>query len=122
MGVYDQAARWAAQADPQAVMPRVLAETQLPLAFQEWADSRTLSPPGDRDRTTELPREPHNAPLHLFSASPELVNFGRSAYQQRSEHASRLLRQLFESLQVEGIPMSYTMEDFERDSRNISRS
>jgi hypothetical protein len=24
----------------------------------------------------ELPRQPHNAPLHLFSASPELVAFG----------------------------------------------
>src|SRR5262249_28014048 len=28
----------------------------------------------------ELPREPHNAPLHLFSASPELVDFGGGAY------------------------------------------
>jgi hypothetical protein len=26
----------------------------------------------------KLPREPHNAALHLFSASPELVDFGRS--------------------------------------------
>ena len=34
----------------------------------------------------ELPREPHNAPLHLFSASPELVGFGGGAYRQRSEH------------------------------------
>jgi hypothetical protein len=28
----------------------------------------------------ELSREPHNAPLHLFSASPELVAFGGGAY------------------------------------------
>ena len=45
----------------------------------------------------ELPREPHNAPLHLFSASPQLFGFGRGAYRQRSEHTSRLLRQLLES-------------------------
>jgi hypothetical protein len=37
----------------------------------------------------ELSREPHNAPLHLFSASPELV--------------------------AEGFAVSYTMEDFQRD-------
>src|SRR3984893_6639290 len=42
----------------------------------------------------ELPREAHNAPLHLFSASPELVGFGHSAYRQRSENTSLLLRQL----------------------------
>src|SRR5262249_4062095 len=33
----------------------------------------------------ELPREPHNAPLHLFSASAELVGFGSRAYRRRSE-------------------------------------
>jgi hypothetical protein len=27
----------------------------------------------------QLPREPHNAPLHLFSAAPELVGFAGSA-------------------------------------------
>src|SRR5438552_16000558 len=39
-----------------------------------------------------LPREPHNAPLPLFSASPEPVGYGRGAYQQRSENTSALLR------------------------------
>ena len=33
----------------------------------------------------ELPREAHNAPLHLFSASPELVGFGGGAYRRRSK-------------------------------------
>jgi hypothetical protein len=61
-----------------------------------------------------LPREPHNAPLHLFSASPELVGFGRDAYRQRSENTSGLLGQLFERSEVEGFAM-YTMEDFKRD-------
>jgi hypothetical protein len=63
----------------------------------------------------ELPREVHNAPLHLFSASPELVAFGQSAYQQHSEVTSLLLRQLLERLREEDFAMSYTMEDFKRD-------
>jgi hypothetical protein len=63
----------------------------------------------------ELPREAHNAPLHLFSASPNLVGFGSSAYRQRSEATSLLLRQLFERFQGEELTMSYTMEDFKRD-------
>jgi hypothetical protein len=62
----------------------------------------------------ELPQEAHNAPLHLFSAAPKLVDFGGSAYQRRSEKTSRLLGQLFEKLRVEGFAVSFTMEDFNR--------
>jgi hypothetical protein len=62
----------------------------------------------------ELPREAHNAPLHLFSAAPNLVEFGSSAYQRRSEQTSRLLEQLFERLRGEGFEMAFTMEDFNR--------
>lgn len=62
----------------------------------------------------ELPPDPHNAPLHLFSARPDLIGFGGRAYRQRSAKASRLLGQLFEGLQAEGLVMPYTMEDFER--------
>jgi hypothetical protein len=62
----------------------------------------------------ELPREPHNTPLHLFSASPDLVGFGGRAYQRHSPNTSSLLVQLSEGLQAEGFPMPYTMEDFQR--------
>ena len=62
----------------------------------------------------ELPREPHNAALHLFSASPDLVGFGGRAYQRHSPNTSGLLVQLFEGLQAEGFAMPYTMEDFQR--------
>src|SRR5437588_4189408 len=62
----------------------------------------------------ELPREARNAPLHLFSASPELVGFGSGAYRRRSEETSLLLGQLFERLRGEGFAMPYTMEDFKR--------
>jgi hypothetical protein len=62
----------------------------------------------------ELPREAHNAPLHLFSALPELVGFGRSVYRGHSETTSKLLGQLFERFKDEGFAM-YTMEDFKSD-------
>ena len=63
----------------------------------------------------QLPREPHNAPLHLFSASPELVGYGQGAYRRRSEHTSQALELLFKRLREEGFVMAYTMEDFRRD-------
>lgn len=63
----------------------------------------------------ELPREPHNAPLHLFSAAPGLVGFASDIYRQRSEDTSSLLRQLFKRFQQEGFTMTYTMADFRRD-------
>jgi hypothetical protein len=63
----------------------------------------------------QLPLEAHNAPLHLFSAAPDLVGFGQGAYQQRSDQTSRLLQRLFERLETEGFAMSYTMEDFNRE-------
>ena len=62
----------------------------------------------------ELPQHTHNAPLHLFSAAPALVEFGSGAYQRRSQQTSRLLGQLFERLRGEGFAMSFTMEDFNR--------
>ena len=62
--------------------------------------------------TGELSRVPHNAPLHLFSASTELIGYGQGSYQLRSSDTSRLLVQLFK---LEGLPMPYTMEDFRRD-------
>jgi hypothetical protein len=63
----------------------------------------------------ELPREVHNAPLHLFSASPELVGFGGRSYRRRSRDTSDLMRLLYERFRGEGLAMSYTMEDFRRD-------
>jgi hypothetical protein len=62
----------------------------------------------------DLPRQAHNAPLHLFSAAPELVEFAGGAYRRRSEQTSRSLGQLFERLQGEGFAILFTMEDFNR--------
>jgi hypothetical protein len=63
----------------------------------------------------ELRREPQNAPLHLFSASPKLVGFGQGAYRRRSDETSLLLGQLSERFRIEVFAMSYTMEDFKHD-------
>jgi hypothetical protein len=40
--------------------------------------------------------------------------FGSSAYRRRSQNTRALLDQLIERFQVEGLAMSYTMEDFQR--------
>jgi hypothetical protein len=63
----------------------------------------------------ELPRKPRNAPLHLFSASPQLIGFGQGAYQRRSSYTSQLLGRLFGRLKEERFAMAYTWLDFERD-------
>lgn len=54
MGAYDQAARFAAQADPHAVVRRVVEPTGAALRFREWIDTRTIPLPGGPDRTADL--------------------------------------------------------------------
>ncbi len=60
----------------------------------------------------QLPLEAHNAPLHLFSASPEMVGFGSDHFRRRSGDTSQLLERLFGR---EDFTMAYTMKDFRRD-------
>jgi hypothetical protein len=54
MGVYDQAARFATQGEPAAVVRRVLAPSGAAWPFREWLDTRTLPLPGGPDRTADL--------------------------------------------------------------------
>ena len=54
MGVFDQAARFAAQADAGVVPARLLAGSGLALTFREWLDTRTIPLPGGPDRTADL--------------------------------------------------------------------
>jgi hypothetical protein len=63
----------------------------------------------------QLPRNEHNAMLHLFSASQEQVRYGALHYRQRSEETSTLLHRLFEQYRIEGLQMPYTMADFVKD-------
>jgi hypothetical protein len=62
----------------------------------------------------ELSQEPQNAPLHLFSARPALIEFGGRAYRPHRPNASSLLVELFQGFQAEGLAMPFTMEEFER--------
>jgi hypothetical protein len=62
----------------------------------------------------QLAREAQNAPLHLFSAAPELVGFGQTVYRLHSARTSLLVGQLFDKMREEGFAMAYTMEDFTR--------
>jgi hypothetical protein len=73
--------------------------------------------------TGQLPVQAHNAPLHLFSASSELVNFGRTVYRPRSASTSLLLRLLKEGFREGELTMSFTIQDFEREfiARNLAR-
>ncbi|VTU00618.1 unnamed protein product [Gemmataceae bacterium] len=52
MGAFDQAARFAAQADPAAVLGQLAAAADL--TFREWLDTRTIPLPGGPDRTADL--------------------------------------------------------------------
>jgi hypothetical protein len=50
----------------------------------------------------------------LFSARPALIDIGRRTYRPHSPTTSGLLVELFHGFQAEGIPMPFTMEDFQR--------
>jgi hypothetical protein len=64
----------------------------------------------------QLPRQEHNAMLHLFSAKAELVRYGAQHYQPRSDETSTFLHQLFARYQREGLTMPYTKEEFIREA------
>jgi hypothetical protein len=53
MGVLDQASRYAAQAEPEAVVRRVLRGVDTTLRFRTWVDMRITPRPGHRDRTAD---------------------------------------------------------------------
>ena len=63
----------------------------------------------------ELPRERTTLLCTCSAPAPELVDFARGAYHQRSPWTSRVLGQRFEGFQGKGQLMPYTVEDFERD-------
>ncbi len=55
MGVYDDAARFAAEADPPAFLARILVETRRQdLTFRTWLNPRTSPLPGSPERTADL--------------------------------------------------------------------
>jgi hypothetical protein len=64
----------------------------------------------------QVPEEPQNALLHLFSASAERVGYGAGHYEQRSHDTNPLLGRVLTNYRREGKVMSYTMADFRRDT------
>jgi hypothetical protein len=70
MGVYDQAARFAAQAEPGAAVRRVLVPSGAALSFREWLDTRTIPLPGGSERIADLV-----AALDDPAAAPALLVF-----------------------------------------------
>jgi hypothetical protein len=54
MGYFDQAARFATHAEPDAVARRLLMPKGMLLRFRAWLDTRTLPLPGGPDRTADL--------------------------------------------------------------------
>ncbi len=64
----------------------------------------------------ELPREEHNAMLHLFSAREDLVRYGAAHYRPRSPESSTLLYQLFERYRLEGVLMPDALEQLYQET------
>ncbi len=64
----------------------------------------------------QLPREEHNALLHLFSASGDLFTYGAQHYRIRSSETSSLLLQLFRRYQLEVTTMPDMLEEFTRET------
>lgn len=81
MGVYDQAARYAAQAEPEALVARLRREIGLDLAFRRWLPTRSLPLPGGPDRDADLvaiaddPAAPNRPWLLIFEfqAQPDVA-------------------------------------------------
>jgi hypothetical protein len=61
----------------------------------------------------QLAKRVRNAPLHLFSASPEVFGFGGQTYRRHSDRTSGLIESLFDRFQGEGVAMPFTWEDFD---------
>ncbi len=63
----------------------------------------------------EIPHARHNAIWHLFSGIPGEVEFAARQYRGKTQEISTVLNNLFDNYNMEGIPVSYTMQDFQRD-------
>jgi hypothetical protein len=63
----------------------------------------------------QLPRQEHNAMLHLFSSKADLLDYGRQHYRPRSGDTSTLLLLLYRQYQREGEIMPDMLEEFARE-------
>ncbi len=63
----------------------------------------------------ELPLSQRNAALAFFTFDAEKVKFALENYDWTYEDGSTLINQLLKKYNLEGIDMSYTIEDFRHD-------
>jgi hypothetical protein len=66
----------------------------------------------------ELAQEDRNALLHLFSADQLQVEYGRDHWRPISPSTSSIVNQLFGIYKKEGLHVSYTLEDYQREHMN----
>lgn len=64
---------------------------------------------------SQIPPSEHNAIWQMFSAIPERVRYGMLHYQWHIPDLSTVVHELFRHYQLEGILMSYTVNDYYRD-------
>ena len=64
---------------------------------------------------SEIPQKARNVPWHLFSGNLQLIDFAKGFFLAKNPEISRIVYQIFKHLSQKGIPMAYTMEDFNRD-------
>lgn len=62
----------------------------------------------------ELPPQEQNAILHLFSAKPDLLQYGATHYQQRSKDTSTLLKLLLNRYGLEAVIMQDLLEELKQ--------
>ena len=62
-----------------------------------------------------ITKEKRNVIWNLFSGIPDRIEFASAEYQKFSQETSTIMNQLFDNYQKEGVAMSYTMQDFQKD-------
>jgi hypothetical protein len=78
-------------------------------------ETRLVTMPAHVIVVNQLPREEHNALLHLFSAREELLRYGREHYRPHSPETSSLLYKLFQTYS-EDINMPDKLKEFVRQT------
>ncbi len=64
---------------------------------------------------SQIPTAPHNAIWNLFSAKQDVVSYGFKEFWAKAEHIPEIFNELAELYELEGVQMSYTVEDFIND-------
>lgn len=62
---------------------------------------------------SRIEKAEHNAVWHLFSNSLDKINYGANTYHSKSNPSS-VVNLLYETYQLEGLAMPYTMQDFQQ--------